>query len=155
MKSMVSYGAYYCTLLLALLTIVASLAATACGAENGSSVENVKLRISFAGGEVRVVLHDSQAGRELVDMLPLKLSFEDYARTEKIAYLPRRLSSGGFAAAPSAGDFTYYSPWGNLAVFYKGHGQAGSLYILGRIESGKELLAAIGDDFEAVIEIIE
>jgi hypothetical protein len=57
--------------------------------------------------------------------------------------------------APSgdAGDFAYYAPWGNLAIFYKGFGNAeGRLYVLGQIESGKEKLEDISGDFSVRIE---
>ena len=130
-------------------------AARACAAENSGSVAGVKLRMSFEGGEVLVNLYDTQAGRELVAMLPLTLPFEDYARAEKIACLPRKLSSGAPPSTSPSGDFTYYAPWGNLAVFYKGFGQASGLYILGAIESGKETLAGMNRDFAATIELLK
>lgn len=130
-------------------------AGIAGAAEDTRSVAGVGLRMSFEGGEVLVKLYDTQAGRELVTMLPLTLSFEDYAHTEKIAYLPRKLSSGVPVSSPPAGDFTYYSPWGNLAVFYRGFGQDGSLYVLGEIESGKERLADLNRDFTATIEVVQ
>lgn len=121
---------------------------------NSNSVEGVNVRMSFEGGEVLVALYDSQASRELVAMLPLTLSFGDYAGAEKIAYLPQKLSSGASPSVYPEGDFTYYAPWGNLAVFYKGHGRAGGLYILGKIVSGKEILAGMNHDFTAAIEVV-
>ena len=123
-------------------------------AELPHSVAGIKLRMSFESGEVLVNLFDSQAGRELVAMLPLTLSFEDYVQAEKIAHLPKKLSSGTPPSASPPGDFTYFSPWGNLAVFYKGYGQASGLYILGKIESGKEKLANMKKNFKATIEVM-
>lgn len=83
-------------------------------------------------------MFDSQAGRDFVSMLPLTLTFRDYASTEKIADLPRRLSTEGAPAGhePSAGDFTYYAPWGNLAMFYRDFRYGNGLVPLGVIESG-------------------
>ena len=42
-------------------------------------------------------------------MLPLELTFKDYNRTEKISYLPRKLSVQGSPSSctPEAGAFTY------------------------------------------------
>jgi hypothetical protein len=50
----------------------------------------------------------------------LSLTLEDYAATEKVATLERRLTTAGAPAGtpPAVGDFSYYAPWGNLAIFY-------------------------------------
>lgn len=139
---------------LSILTVsIYPTANAACGAEISGSVEGVKLRMSFEGGEVSVRLFDTPASRELVAMLPLTLSFEDYAKTEKIAYLPQKLSSGVSPSNLPAGDFAYYSPWGNLAIFYRGYGQPNGLRILGKIEFGKETLAKLDRDFTATIAV--
>jgi hypothetical protein len=49
---------------------------------------------------------------------------KNYASTEKISYLARKLSTEGAPAGcdPDVGDITYYAPWGNLAIFYKDFG---------------------------------
>lgn len=113
-----------------------------------------RIRISFTGGEVVVALHPTPAGRDFVTRLPLTVTFKDYIGKEKIAYLSDALETGDTNAALS-GDFAYYKPWGNLAVFYDGVAVAGNgLFILGVIESGKGALAAKGSDFHATIERI-
>ena len=70
-------------------------------------------------------------------LLPLTLELEDYASTEKIAYLPKPLSTAGAPAAmtPRAGDITYYAPWGNLALFYEDGHHSPGLVKLGTLES--------------------
>lgn len=115
-----------------------------------------RLKISFNGEEVLVSLFESGASRQLLAQLPLTLSFEDFARTEKIAYLPSKLNTANTPMASDVtGDFNYYKPWGNLAIFYKGFGSSGELYVLGRIDAGKEKLAAMQQNFTATIEEIE
>ena len=119
-------------------------------------VETSKIRMTFDQHEVIVEMFDTPASRDFLLLLPLTLEFSDYAGVEKIAYLPQRLNINGTPTPPVAtGDFTYYAPWGNLAVFYKGFGRDSQLLILGRIESGKEKLAAISRNFTARIEEIE
>jgi hypothetical protein len=78
--------------------------------------------------------------------LPLELSLEDYSSTEEIAYLPSRLSTAGAPAGidPQVGDFTYYAPWGNLALFYRDFAYSPGLIRLGRITGGLEYLAYSG-----------
>lgn len=102
-------------------------------------------------------MYDNPTSRDFLTLLPLKLTLKDYARTEKISYLSRKLSTQNAPAGsdPSIGDFTYYSPWGNLAIFYRDFGYANGLIILGNIESGIEKLANIGDNFTVKIERID
>jgi hypothetical protein len=80
----------------------------------------------------------------------------DYAATEKISDLPRRLSTEGAppGSDPSIGDITYYSPWGNLALFYKDFGYSKGLVKLGKIDSGVKSLNRHGP-MRATIELIE
>ena len=116
----------------------------------------VTIRITGNDGSAQIILNDSQPAKELAAMLPLSLTFRDYAGEEKIADLPQKLSTmNGFAADEVEGDFAYYAPWGNLAVFYRDFGKGRSLYTLGKIESGKAWLAGQRKDFSARLEIVE
>jgi hypothetical protein len=62
---------------------------------------------------------DNAAARDFLPLLPMTLTLEDYAATEKISHLPKKLSVASAPAGfdPSVGDLTYYAPWGNLAIF--------------------------------------
>ncbi len=62
---------------------------------------------------------DSPAVRDLLSMLPLTLTLEEFAGREKIAYLPRELAYDGSPGSdPEDGDLIYYTPWGNLGFYY-------------------------------------
>ena len=89
-------------------------------------------------------------------MLTLTVTLEDHAATEKISYLPRKLSTEGAPAGsdPALGDVAYYAPWGNLALFYKDFGYSSGLINLGRIDSGLEALSVPGA-VRATIERLE
>jgi len=104
----------------------------------------MKIRMTIEGNAIHATLHDNAAARELASMLPLTLPLEDYAATEKIAYLPRKLTAGAPARsdAGSLGEIAYYAPWGNLAIFYKDFKYSPGLISLGRIDSGMEILTA-------------
>lgn len=142
------------------LALVLLFTANGVGADAGGTGDSTsgvfhssKVRIIFHQQEVIVELFDNPASRDFLSLLPLTLEFSDYAGVEKITYLPRRLITEGTPTPhDAAGDFTYYAPWGNLAVFYKGFGNDGQLYVLGRIESGKEKLAAMPRTFTARVE---
>lgn len=102
----------------------------------------MNIQFVFDGGRIDAQLHtDSSAAEAFAELLPLTLTFEDYASTEKIAYLPRKLSSSGAEGyKPKQGDITYYAPWGNLAIFYRDFGFAPGLVNMGRIEGSADQL---------------
>ena len=52
------------------------------------------------------------------------------------------------------GDITYYAPWGNLAIFYRGFRYSPGLIRLGRIESGIEAFGVSGS-LNVTIEALE
>lgn len=145
-------------------TVLAAFAVILClsimiidsGAAMSKNSVYAKVRISSEGREAIIALYDNPVSRDFASLLPLDVTFENYAKTEKITYLPRKLTtSGGISGSQAQGDFTYYAPWGNLAVFYKGYGQAAGLYILGTIESGKEWLGERPATFPARMELME
>lgn len=115
----------------------------------------MNIQITINGQVLSATLDDSVAGRDFAGLLPLTLDLEDYAATEKIAQLPRKIATAGAPAGitPVVGDITYYAPWGNLAIFYKGFGHANGLVKLGRIHGDIEALCGRGPlkaRFEAV-----
>jgi hypothetical protein len=106
----------------------------------------MKIRLKFEEVELTATLVDSQTTRDFISLLPLTLTLEEYAGTEKISYLSRKLSTEDAPAGsdPSIGDITYYAPWGNLAIFDKDFGYSRGLVILGKIDSGIEILQVPG-----------
>jgi hypothetical protein len=105
----------------------------------------MKIRLTIDGKTIDALLDDHAASRDFLSLLPLKLTLRDYASTEKIADLPKKLSTSGAPAgyAPQVGDLAYYAPWGNLSIFYRNFGYSGGLVRLGRIEGGVEALDGI------------
>jgi hypothetical protein len=73
----------------------------------------MKIRIDVDGEPVIATLDDTTAARDFAKLLPLSLTLTDYARIERIADLPKQLSTQGAPAGitPNAGDLTYYAPW--------------------------------------------
>lgn len=80
----------------------------------GQGAIHLKVRLTTVDGKIiTATLNDSATAQDFAALLPLTLSLDDYAATEKIAYLPRRLSTAGVpdGFTPSVGDITYYAPW--------------------------------------------
>lgn len=92
-------------------------------------------------------LGESAAAQDLASLLPLTLSLSDFHATEKIADLPRRLSTTGSpdAAAARSGDIAYYAPWGNLTVFYRDFPRSPGLVVLGHIDGPIDALSGAVD----------
>lgn len=106
----------------------------------------MRLRLTINGKSVTASLEDNATSRDFVSLLPMTIKLDDYASTEKISYLTRKLTMAGAPAGvdPSVGDITYYAPWGNLAIFYKDFGYSKGLVKLGSIDSGAEVLDVPG-----------
>jgi hypothetical protein len=104
------------------------------------------IRLRTRDQVLTATLNDSAAARDFAALLPLTLTLEDYAGTEKISDLPKRLSTEGAPAGgdPSIGDIAYYAPWGNLAIYYRDFGYSTGLVILGKIEDGIDALRVAG-----------
>ncbi len=115
----------------------------------------MRIRIAFADQAFTATLSDNPSARDLVSMLPLDLTIEDYSNNEKIAYLPRKLTERGSGpfGNEALGDLCYYAPWGNLAFFHAGYRYSTGLIRLGRLEGGIEPLLKRGK-FPLRVEII-
>ncbi len=107
----------------------------------------MRIGCSFAEQNFTISLLDNPTARDLLSLLPVDLTIEDYSTNEKIAYLPRKLSDEG--AEPftneAAGDFCYYAPWGDIVFFYDSYRYSKGLIRLGRIDGGIEPLLLRGE----------
>jgi len=114
----------------------------------------MKIRLLLDNKSIAATLYNNPQAEDFIKLLPLSLSMENYA-DERIAYLPRKLSnqSAPDGSTPKVGDFSYYAPWGNLAIFLKDFRYSKGLLPLGKIEDNLELLTKNGP-FTLRIELI-
>lgn len=107
----------------------------------------IRLRCIFADQDFTYLLHDNPTTRDLVSMLPLDLTIEDFSTNEKLAHLPRRLDEGGLVdyGDEVPGDLCYFRGWGNLAFFHDTYRYRGDLIRLGHIEGGVAPLLVKGE----------
>ena len=112
-----------------------------------------KIWIVVGNETLSAVLDDTPSGRDFASLLPLELTLKDYNNTEKVSDLPASVSTSGAprSYAASAGDITYYAPWGTLAIFYKSFPSASGLVPLGHIEGGMKPMMQNGQ-FQVRIE---
>ena len=106
----------------------------------------MKIGIRLEDKVIIATLADNPTSRDFVSLLPLTLTLEDYAMTEKISYLPRKLSTEDAppGSDPAIGDIAYYAPWGNLALFYKDFRYSSGLIKLGKIDFDAEAINVAG-----------
>jgi len=122
-----------------------------------TDVATMKVRLVTKGAVLTATLDNNAATRDFVSLLPLGLTLRDYAGTEKVSDLPRRLSTAGTPPGmdPEVGDLAYYAPWGNLAIYYRDFGYSEGLVKLGHIDSGIESLGRTHGEFVVRFELAE
>jgi hypothetical protein len=125
--------------------------------EGDAFMEDVKVKLTFNNEVAIVNMYDNPTSRDFLSQLPLTITLEDYGGTEKISYLSKKLSTeeAPSGSDPSVGDFAYYAPWGNLAIYYKDFGFSNGLITLGKIESGLENLETMKDNFTVHVEKVD
>lgn len=131
--------------LLAALAIAGGAAAPhTTAADTPPPDHTMKIRLTLNGASIAATLADNPSARDFASLLPLRLTLRDYASTEKIADLPRRLGTAGSptGSAGRIGDIAYYAPWGNLAIFYRDGDYAPGLVPLARIDAGANVLSS-------------
>ena len=94
-------------------------------AKSSTKGGTMQIQMSFentSGGResTTITLEDNPATRDFYALLPLKLEFSDYVGKEKISpELSKRLNTSGLNGYdPKVGDLFYFSPWGNVGIFY-------------------------------------
>ncbi len=114
-----------------------------------------RIQIRFGEQVITAELDNTPSTQDFIKQLPMTLDFEDYGATEKIAYPHAKLSTQDApeGVTPVTGDIAYYSPWGNLALFYRDFSYSKDLIRLGRITSGLEHLQQL-DSSQATLELI-
>src|SRR5258705_12369375 len=124
-------------------------------AQTGGSSE-VKLKLTVGDRVAIASVYDNPTSRDFVSLLPLTLTLRDYASTEKISDLPRKLSTHDAppGSDPSIGDLAYYAPWGNLALFYRDFEYSRGLIKIAKIDSGMKTFN-VSNSVKVEIELIK
>lgn len=117
-------------------------------------VSEMRVKLTFDGGEAVVRLADNAAARSFFSQLPITQTFEDFNSIEKICRLPNELSTDAVEKGvdPDIADVTLYAPWNTLVFYYEDYGYNDDLIPMGHVESGMELLAEMGEEFTVTIE---
>lgn len=115
--------------------------------ESEEETAGTQLSVTWGDNQVIYVLNDSPAAVSLLEQLPLTIEVEDYSTNEKIFYPPQELDISDTptaSASSGAGTLAYYAPWGDVVMFYGDYNENPSLFELGQIISGEELVSQMG-----------
>ena len=122
--------------------ITVALAASSCVfAENAVTVNGENMKISVSDGKNKIVyeLNASGQSKSLYSQLPIKVQIENYSTNEKIFYPKEKLPlKNGIECSGDSGTLAYFSPWGNIVLFYGKFSEYPGLFILGKAASGAE-----------------
>ncbi|MFF9607241.1 cyclophilin-like fold protein [Streptomyces sp. NPDC014684] len=117
------------------------------------STTTMDIQLTTDSGTYHATLNDSATARDFAALLPLTLTLNDYAGTEKISGLPKKLSTAGSPSgtAAKAGDVTLYAPWGNLAIFYEDFPHSEGLVKIGEFTDNIDDFARRNGNFKVTI----
>lgn len=115
-----------------------------------------KIKMIINDVPYNITLEDNATAKDFIQRLPLEFELTDYARTEKVTpSLPQKLSASDDGFTPKIGDIAYYSPWGNIAIYYNDFRQSAGLYKIGKFDNFPRDVFASSPILQIKIEIAE
>jgi hypothetical protein len=121
--------------------------------------EPMRIQLTIGSQQATATLEDNAAARDLVTLLPVTVAMGDLFGREKPGRLPRALAGD---VAPvftyRVGQLAYWPPTHDLFVVYDGDGLRvpnPGLIPLGTVDSGLDVIAEAGDDFDLTITALD
>ena len=104
------------------------------------------ISLTIGGQTITANLHDNPAAMELLQQLPLTLTFDDFNAVEKIAKLPTPLSMQGMPEGddPEIGDIGFWAPGGDLVLYYGEVGYWNGIARLGTFDDVEAIATRTG-----------
>ena len=99
---------------------------------------NMKIRVKSENCEVVFALNSTSVAVSLYEQLPMMIEVENYSNNEKIFYPEKLDCTDVTEGACSAGTLAYFSPWGDVVMFYGSQSKYPRLYILGEAVEGAD-----------------
>jgi hypothetical protein len=168
-------------LVIATTSLLALLLASGCGTDEGPAAAGgeatgsggaatppstaaaegkpVHVRLTIGDQEATGTLDDNPAARDLVSLLPLTVPMGDLFGREKPGPLPRALTGEVEPVFTyRVGQIAYWPPGRDIFVVYDGDGlqvPSPGLVPLGTVDSGLDVVAAAGADFDMTITVLD
>ena len=104
----------------------------------------MQIKVTDGAHEIIFILNDTPAARSLYVQLPLEVEVSNYGGNEKIFYPPDELDGdNAIETGGEAGGLAYFSPWGNVVMYYGSFSRYPGLYVLGEAVSGAEQISQL------------
>lgn len=108
-------------------------------AGTAQTAETKKILVSDGTNEVVFLLNECSAAESLYAQLPLTVEVKNYSTNEKIFYPPAELDISNVSEGDGPfGTLAYFSPWGNVVMYYSECGSYPGLYLMGVAVDGAE-----------------
>ena len=114
----------------------------------------MKIRVKSDNYEVIFALNNTSASASLYGQLPLTINVENYSINEKIFYPEKLDCTDVIEGACNAGTLAYFSPWGDVVMFYGSQSKYPGLYILGDVAEGADNITNLSGEVE-ITQIVE
>lgn len=115
--------------------------------------EGTEMQILITDGthEIVFALNNTPAAKSLAAQLPLETEIENYGSNEKIFYPPEKLDgTEAIESGGEAGGLAYFSPWGNVVLYYDTFSPYPGLYILGAAVSGEDQIRQLSGTIQVI-----
>ncbi len=108
------------------------------GGSQNEEDDTMKIKVTDGTHTVLFELNASSPAKSLYDQLPLTVEVENYSDNEKIFYPEKLDTSDPVDADAKKGTLAYFSPWGDVVMYYGDFGSYTGLYELGKAVSGED-----------------
>jgi hypothetical protein len=119
----------------------------------------MRIRLTIGSRQATATLEDNAAARDLASMLPVTVAMSDLLGREKPGLLPRALIGDVTPVFTyRVGQLAYWPPDHNSFVVYAGDGlpvPGPGLVPLGTVDTGLDVIAGAGNDFELTITALD
>jgi hypothetical protein len=119
----------------------------------------MRIRLTTGSRQATATLEDNAAARDLASMLPLTVAMSDLFGREKPGLLPRALTGDVTPVFTyRVGQLAYWPPDHNIFVVYAGDGlpvPGPGLIPLGTVDTGLDVIAGAGNNFELTITALD
>lgn len=114
---------------------------------NPSEPSAMRIRVTIGRTTLDAGLLDNATARDFASLLPLTIRMKDLHGKEKYGPLPRPLAAGSGQSTHAVGDFGFWSPGTEIAVYYRdGEAIPGpGIVMIGRIDGLGDALSRSDD----------
>jgi hypothetical protein len=141
-------------------TTPAPPASSTVASASGHSADAARVVLRVGNDLATATLDSAPAAREFAAMLPLSLTLHDPMGQAKSGRLPYRIAASGASRVidPTVAGIYYWSPTGDIAIFYDDLGQSvppPGLVRLGSVDRGLGKIASAGNQFTVWINVAD